>query len=203
MTIEEIQYSFKVDIRQRNQKRYICYLKWLLIEQEINKGLNFMDIAEDINIHYSQVCKNTKKLESVAKGDIFLKVKQCFETKDAKLFSTFETYEHKTQAEKKSVKKWTVSEIISTLRKDNSHYLWNKIINEFTNSDYKEMRKLLAVLVLGVLFVGCDKKCDDLEDAATEQYQKSLVYCGGSVPAIKEVTRQYNEKMNNIRKDCK
>ena len=76
MTIEEIQNLFGIDIRQRNQKRHICFLKWLLVEQELKKGLDMMDVAEDINIHYSQVCKNTKKIESVANGEVFLKVKK-------------------------------------------------------------------------------------------------------------------------------
>jgi len=142
MSIQEIQNEFNVDIRQRNQKRYICYLKWLLIEQELNKGLNMMDVSEDINIHYSQVCKNTKKLESVAKGEIFLKVKKAFETKDAKLFESLKDFSNTPRAEPKAKKKWSVEKIINTLRKDNGHPLWNKKICDFTDSDYNILQKL-------------------------------------------------------------
>jgi hypothetical protein len=92
MSIQEIRSTFNVDIREKNCKRYMSYLKWLLIEQELNKGRDMMEVAEDVNLHYSRVQKNSKMLEQVANGEVFIKVKQAFETKDAKLFETLKDF---------------------------------------------------------------------------------------------------------------
>jgi hypothetical protein len=142
MSIEEIQSEFNVDIRLKNCKRYMSYLKWLLIEQELKKGRDLMELAEDVNLHYSRVQKNSKMLEQVKNGEVFIKVKQAFETKDAKLFETLKDFSNTPKAEPKAKKKWSVEKIINTLRKDNGHPLWNKTIENFTDSDYNILQKL-------------------------------------------------------------
>ncbi len=142
MSIQEIRSTFNVDIREKNCKRYMSYLKWLLIEQELNKGRDMMEVAEDVNLHYSRVQKNSKMLEQVANGEVFIKVKQAFETKDAKLFETLKDFSNTPKAEPKAKKKWSVEKIINTLRKDNGHPLWNKQICDFTQNDYNILQKL-------------------------------------------------------------
>ena len=62
------------------------------------------------------------------------------------------------------------------------------------------MKKLILLTVL--LSFGCSKNCDDLEIAATNQYKNALFNCNGNSAAVNEVTRQYNEKIKQIRKDC-
>jgi hypothetical protein len=64
------------------------------------------------------------------------------------------------------------------------------------------MKKLLLLLAI-TLTVSCSKNCDDMKEELTQQYLKSLSYVGGSKPAIMEITRQYNEKMKQIDKDCR
>jgi hypothetical protein len=64
------------------------------------------------------------------------------------------------------------------------------------------MKKLLLLLAI-TLTVSCSKNCDDMKEEATQQYLKSLSNAGNSTPAIKEVTRQYNEKMKRIDNDCR
>jgi len=76
MSIEEMKDLFKVDIREKNCKRYMSYLKWLLIEQELKKGRDMMEVAKDVNMSYSQVTKNSKMLEQVKNGEVFIKVKK-------------------------------------------------------------------------------------------------------------------------------
>ena len=58
-------------------------------------------------------------------------------------------------------------------------------------------------LIACIILVGCEKKCDDLEDAARADYLKALSYTGGSQAAVQEITRQYNEKLSKIQKDCR
>ncbi len=142
MSIEEIKSTFNVDIRLKNCKRYMSYLKWLLIEQELNKGRDLMEVAEDVNLHYSRVQKNSKMLEQVKNGEVFIKVKKAFDTKDAKLFETLKDFSNIPKAEPKAKKKWSVEKIINTLRKDNGHPLWNKTICDFTQNDYNILQKL-------------------------------------------------------------
>ena len=62
------------------------------------------------------------------------------------------------------------------------------------------MKKLILLTVL--LSFGCSKNCDDLENAAYNQYKDALYNCNGNSAAVNEVTRQYNEKIKQIRKDC-
>ena len=62
------------------------------------------------------------------------------------------------------------------------------------------MKKLILLTVL--LSFGCSKNCDDLENAANEQYQDATFRCGGSSDCRIEIQRQYNEKIKQIRKDC-
>ena len=62
------------------------------------------------------------------------------------------------------------------------------------------MKKLILLTVL--LSFGCSKNCDDLENAANEQYKNALLRCGSNSAAVVEVTRQYNEKIKQIRKNC-
>lgn len=142
MSIEEIKSTFKVDIREKNCKRYMSYLKWLLIEQELKKGRDMMEVAIDVNMAYSQVTKNSKMLEQVKNGEIFIKVKKAFETKDAKLFETLKDFSNTPKAEPKAKKTWSVEKIINTLRKDNGHPLWDKQICNFTDEDYNILQKL-------------------------------------------------------------
>jgi hypothetical protein len=120
----------------------MSYLKWLLIEQELKKGRDLMEVAIDVNTSYSQVYKNSKMLEQVKHGELFVKVKQAFDTKDAKLFESFKDFSNTPKAEPKAKKKWSVEKIINTLRKDNGHPLWNKQICDFTDSDYNILQKL-------------------------------------------------------------
>jgi len=142
MSIEEILSTFKVDIREKNCKRYMSYLKWLLIEQELKKGRDMMEVAIYVNMSYSQVVKNSKMLEQVKNGEIFIKVKKAFDTKDAKLFESLKDFSNFPKADAKAKKTWSVEKIINTLRKDNNHPLWNKQICNFTDSDYHILNKL-------------------------------------------------------------
>jgi len=142
MSIEEIQSIFKVDIREKNCKRYMSYLKWLLIEQELKKGRDMIEVAIHVNMSYSQVVKNSKMLEQVKNGEVFIKVKKAFDTKDAKLFESLKDFSNFPKADAKAKKTWSVEKIINTLRKDNGHPLWNKQICNFTDSDYYILQKL-------------------------------------------------------------
>jgi len=142
MSPQEIRNEFNVDIREKNCKRYMSYLKWLLIEQELKKGRDMMEVAIDVNMAYSQVVKNSKMLEQVANGEVFLKVKKAFDTKDAKLFESLKDFSNIPKADAKAKKTWSVEKIINTLRKDNGHPLWNKQICNFTDSDYYILNKL-------------------------------------------------------------
>ncbi len=142
MNPQEIKTVFGVDIREKNCKRYMSYLKWLLIEQELKKGRDMMEVAIDVNMSYSQVTKNSKMLEQVKNGEIFIKVKKAFETKDAKLFETLKDFSNTPKAEPKAKKKWSVEKIINTLRKDNGNPLWDKQICNFTDEDYNILQKL-------------------------------------------------------------
>jgi hypothetical protein len=101
-----------------------------------------MEVAIDVNMSYSQVTKNSKMLEQVKNGEIFIKVKKAFETKDAKLFETLKDFSNTPKAEPKAKKKWSVEKIINTLRKDNGHPLWDKQICNFTDEDYNILQKL-------------------------------------------------------------
>jgi len=142
MSVEEIQSTFKVDIREKNCKRYMSYLKWLLIEQELKKGRDMMEVAIDVNMSYSQVTKNSKMLEQVKNGELFIKVKKAFDNKDANLFESLKDFSNTPKAEPKAKKKWSVEKIINTLRKDNGHPLWDKQICDFTDSDYHILQKI-------------------------------------------------------------
>ena len=142
MSIEEMKDLFNVDIRLKNCKRYMSYLKWLLVEQELKKGRDMMELAIDVNLSYSQVVKNSKMLEQVANGEIFIKVKKAFETKDAELFESLKDFSNIPKAQSKAKKKWSVEKIINTLRKDNGHPLWNKQMENFTDSDYHILQNL-------------------------------------------------------------
>ncbi len=142
MSPQEMKDLFKVDIREKNCKRYMSYLKWLLIEQELKKGRDLMEVAIDVNMSYSQVTKNSKMLQQVKNGEVFIKVKKAFETKDAKLFETLKDFSNTPKAEPKAKKKWSVEKIINTLRKDNGHPLWDKQICNFTDEDYNILQKL-------------------------------------------------------------
>jgi len=142
MNPQEMKDLFKVDIREKNCKRYMSYLKWLLIEQELKKGRDMMEVAIDVNMSYSQVTKNSKMLQQVKNGEVFIKVKKAFETKDAKLFETLKDFSNTPKAEPKAKKKWSVEKIINTLRKDNGHPLWDKTIENFTDEDYNILQKL-------------------------------------------------------------
>jgi len=142
MSIEEIKNDFNVDIRQKNCKRYMSYLKWLLIEQELKKGRDMMEVAIDVNMSYSQVTKNSKMLEQVKNGELFIKVKKAFDNKDANLFESLKDFSNTPKAEPKAKKKWSVEKIINTLRKDNGHPLWDKQICNFTDSDYHILQKI-------------------------------------------------------------
>ena len=44
------------------------------------------------------------------------------------------------------------------------------------------MKKLILLTVL--LSLGCSKNCDDLENAANEQYKNALLRCGSSSAAV-------------------
>lgn len=63
------------------------------------------------------------------------------------------------------------------------------------------MKKLIFILAV-VGMTSCSKNCDDLEMAATNQYKNAIFNCNGNSAAVNEVTRQYNEKIKQIRKDC-
>ena len=65
------------------------------------------------------------------------------------------------------------------------------------------MKTEILGLIAGIILVGCEKKCDDMEAEARAQYLTALNNAGSSQPAIKEVTRQYNEKLSKIQKDCR
>ena len=65
------------------------------------------------------------------------------------------------------------------------------------------MKVEILGLLAGILLIGCEKKCDDMEATLTAQYLTALNNCGTSQSAIKEVTRQYNEKLSKIQKDCR
>ena len=62
------------------------------------------------------------------------------------------------------------------------------------------MKKLILLLLL-VCF-GCSKNCDELEMIATNQYKNALFNCNGNSAAVNEVTRQYNQKIKEIRQNC-
>jgi len=81
-------------------------------------------------------------LEQVANGEIFIKVKKAFETKDAELFESLKDFSNIPKAQSKAKKKWSVEKIINTLRKDNGHPLWNKQMENFTDSDYHIIQNL-------------------------------------------------------------
>ena len=142
MNPQEIKTVFGVDIREKNCKRYMSYLKWLLIEQELKKGRDMMEVAIDVNMSYSQVTKNSKMLEQVKNGELFIKVKKAFDNKDANLFESLKDFSNFPKAEPKAKKTWSVEKIINTLRKDNNHPLWDKQICNFTDSDYNILQKL-------------------------------------------------------------
>ena len=59
-------------------------------------------------------------------------------------------------------------------------------------------------LIAGIILVGCEKKCDDLEDATKKEYKELLTNIPiGNQSEAQEITRQYNEKLSKIQKDCR
>lgn len=59
------------------------------------------------------------------------------------------------------------------------------------------MKKVLSILLIVLLIFSCskdDEKCEDLRD----QYIEALGFAGNSQSAIDEVTRQYNERKDEL-----
>lgn len=65
------------------------------------------------------------------------------------------------------------------------------------------MKKLILITFAIIALTSCEKRCDDMEAEAHAQYLKALGFAGGSQTAIMEVTRQYNEKLSSIQKNCR
>jgi hypothetical protein len=58
------------------------------------------------------------------------------------------------------------------------------------------------VLITFLLFISCQKNCDEEIKNLTEQYQKALFNTGGSSTAVIKLTDDYNKKLAELNKRC-
>lgn len=60
------------------------------------------------------------------------------------------------------------------------------------------MKRLLLLTAIAI-FASCDRNCEEMKDSLHSEYIQALQ--GAITPAAQEeITRQYNEKLNNL--DC-
>lgn len=64
------------------------------------------------------------------------------------------------------------------------------------------MYKKIIILIICVIFISCQKNCDEEITALTAQYQKAIGYANGNSAAIIKLTADYNKRLSDLNKRC-
>jgi hypothetical protein len=137
MTLTEIKEIFNIDLKAKNRKHHVLFLRNLYFNQQLEMNRESL---------YNSLFK-TKFYEE---DQNYQMIKKAFETKDFKMYSDacyiiknktyppvpteFKPKRNKPfkKAEKMPEVRWHYLRIIETLRKDNKNSLWEKPMKEFT-----------------------------------------------------------------------
>lgn len=160
MTLTEIEEIFNIDLKTKNRKHHVIFIRNLYINQEFNiKKRTIANIAHELQMIRESIYNSIAKTKEYEDNENYQIIKQAFNTKDPELYNKacyiiknknyhpvpkeFKTKrrQHK-KCEKMPETRWPYLRIINALRFDNDSYLWNKLMNEFNINDYKVLQCL-------------------------------------------------------------
>ena len=161
MDLQEIKEIFKIDLKAKNRKHYVLFLRNLYFNQQHNIfQRTIFNIAHELDMNRESLYNSLFKTKFYEEDQNYQMIKKAFETKDFKMYSDacyiiknktyppvpteFKPKRNKLfkKAEKMPEVRWHYLRIIEALRKDNRHNLWDKPMKEFTINDYKILQSL-------------------------------------------------------------
>lgn len=153
MTLTEIKEIFNIDLKTKNRKHHVIFIRNLYINKE-HKTRTIANIAHELQMIRASLYNSIAKTKEYEDNENYQMIKQAFETKDHELYNKacyiiknknyppvpkeFKTKrrQHKKR-EKMPETRWPYLRIINALRFDNDSYLWKKLMKEFNINDYK------------------------------------------------------------------
>jgi len=161
MTLNEIKEIFNIDLKTKNRKHHVIFIRNLYINQEYNiKKRTIANIAHELQMIRESLYNSIAKTPEYEENENYQMIKLAYNTKDPELYDKacyiiknknyppvpkeFKPKRNKyfKKAEKMPEVRWHYLRIIEALRKDNKNSLWDKPMKDFTINDYKILESL-------------------------------------------------------------
>lgn len=155
MTLQEIKEIFNIDLKTKNRKHHVIFIRNLYINQEYNiKKRTIANIAHELQMIRESLYNSIAKTPEYEDNENYQMIKLAYNTKNPELYykacyilknKNYPPVPKEFKTKRKQFKKrekmpetrWPYLRIINALRFDNDSYLWNKLMKEFNINDYK------------------------------------------------------------------
>jgi len=161
MTLQEIKEIFNIDLKAKNRKHHVLFLRNLYFNKQYNiYQRTIVNIAHELEMNRESLYNSLFKTQFYEEDQNYQLIKKAFDNKDSELYNKacyiiknknyppvpteFKPKRNKPfkMNEKMPEVRWHYIRIIEALRKDNRHSLWEKPMKEFTINDYKVLESL-------------------------------------------------------------